>query len=331
MSSFSARYIAALAIGFASRGERMPARADSGPVFVVPSRPGVPIAINGRDASWSVVEGDIGLARPGHLTPVIIGGGRPLPPRTVVRSQSVLPALWTSAGARSRRNRSGSGPTDAGAGGELLAALVDRPPKPQPPRYSETPRQRPQQVQGESEHLPATIDDGQPPFAPPIVVAPYRGTQTIDHMPARPPRANTKQDAEVPRGSFMSRRIAYCFAIAACATFVVPASADRECFDNSCRMPEVIETPELRAQAMEQPVITDATQTAAPHAAAVPAMAAAPVPVQAAAPLPPPAPIRPQMVVDRLPPPALKPVAVRAARAVRQAKRPPTRERCAGA
>ena len=55
--------------------------AETGPVFVVPSRPGVPIAINGRDASWSVVEGDIGLARPGHLTPVIIGGGRPLPPR----------------------------------------------------------------------------------------------------------------------------------------------------------------------------------------------------------------------------------------------------------
>jgi hypothetical protein len=75
------RHSAALALGFAALAQSVPALADTGPVFVVPSRPGVPIPINGRDASWSVVEGDIGLARPGHLTPVIIGGGRPLPPR----------------------------------------------------------------------------------------------------------------------------------------------------------------------------------------------------------------------------------------------------------
>ena len=42
-----------------------PARADSGPVIVIPSRPGVPVVINGRDASYAVVEGDWGLARPG--------------------------------------------------------------------------------------------------------------------------------------------------------------------------------------------------------------------------------------------------------------------------
>jgi len=81
MSSLPARHVAIFAAGFAMLAAAAPVRADTGPVFVVPSRPGVPIPINGRDASWSVVEVDIGLARPGHLTPVIIGGGRPLPPR----------------------------------------------------------------------------------------------------------------------------------------------------------------------------------------------------------------------------------------------------------
>jgi hypothetical protein len=36
---------------------------DSGFVIVIPGRPGVPIMINGVDASYAVVEGDWGLAR----------------------------------------------------------------------------------------------------------------------------------------------------------------------------------------------------------------------------------------------------------------------------
>jgi hypothetical protein len=51
-----------------------PIQADSGPVIVIPSRPGIPIIINGRDASYAVVEGDWGLARPGRGTVTIIGG-----------------------------------------------------------------------------------------------------------------------------------------------------------------------------------------------------------------------------------------------------------------
>ncbi len=117
----------------------------------------------------------------------------------------------------------------------------------------------------------------------------------------------------------MSRRIAYVFAIAGCALFVVPASADRECFENTCRMPEVIETPDAPAVAAEQAVITDATRTAAPPPAS-------PVPAHAAASVPPPAPIRPQMVVDQFPPPALKPLPFAPHEPVRQAKRQPTRQ-----
>jgi hypothetical protein len=43
------------------------ARADRDPVIVVPTRPDVPVIINGIDASWCVVEGDWGLARPGAV------------------------------------------------------------------------------------------------------------------------------------------------------------------------------------------------------------------------------------------------------------------------
>ena len=53
-----------------------PARADGSPVFVVPGKPGVPVIVNplGFDASYTVVEGDFGLSRPGQVNPVIVGG-----------------------------------------------------------------------------------------------------------------------------------------------------------------------------------------------------------------------------------------------------------------
>jgi hypothetical protein len=55
-------------------GTTLTAMADSGPVIVIPSRPGVPIIINGRDASYAVVEGDWGLARSIHVQPTVYGG-----------------------------------------------------------------------------------------------------------------------------------------------------------------------------------------------------------------------------------------------------------------
>jgi hypothetical protein len=58
--------------GFSS----VPARADGSPVFVVPGKPGVPVIVNplGFDASYTVVEGDFGLSRPGQVNPMIVGG-----------------------------------------------------------------------------------------------------------------------------------------------------------------------------------------------------------------------------------------------------------------
>ena len=42
-------------------------RADHAPSFIVSGKPGVPVVINGYDASWGIVEGDWGLYRPGHM------------------------------------------------------------------------------------------------------------------------------------------------------------------------------------------------------------------------------------------------------------------------
>jgi hypothetical protein len=55
-------------------GTGAPALADSVPVLVIPGRPGVPIIINGIDASYTVVEGDWGLAQRVHVTPTVYGG-----------------------------------------------------------------------------------------------------------------------------------------------------------------------------------------------------------------------------------------------------------------
>jgi len=49
------------------------ARAQDVAVVAVPSNPEVPVIINGRDASYRVVVGDWGLARPGAVPVVVYG------------------------------------------------------------------------------------------------------------------------------------------------------------------------------------------------------------------------------------------------------------------
>jgi hypothetical protein len=54
----------------------------NGPVIAIPGRPGVPVIINGVDASYSVVEGDWGLDKGVHYQPTVYGGRpvEPMPP-----------------------------------------------------------------------------------------------------------------------------------------------------------------------------------------------------------------------------------------------------------
>jgi hypothetical protein len=50
------------------------ALAGGGFEIVIPGRPGVPVIINGIDASYAVVEGDWGLGKGTHVQPTIYGG-----------------------------------------------------------------------------------------------------------------------------------------------------------------------------------------------------------------------------------------------------------------
>ena len=158
-------------------------RADTGAVFVVPSRPGVPIPINGRDASWSVVEGDIGLARPGHLTPVIIGGGRPLPPRRSYHGRPYYPSYGVPP-VRGRYeiepgpDRPMPEPAEPyfrswSTSSDPQYSEHREPPRPRPKHYNVPEHHNvPQSYNVESEPLPATIENPPMAFPPPIVVVP---------------------------------------------------------------------------------------------------------------------------------------------------------------
>jgi len=48
--------------------------ADTEPVLVIPSRPGVPVIVNGRDVSFAVLEGDWGLGKSVHVQPTVYPG-----------------------------------------------------------------------------------------------------------------------------------------------------------------------------------------------------------------------------------------------------------------
>lgn len=62
---------------FLLAGSCSPAFASDAVVFAVPGRPGVPIIVNGVDASYRVIEGDMGLGR-NVRPPIRVYGGRRL-------------------------------------------------------------------------------------------------------------------------------------------------------------------------------------------------------------------------------------------------------------
>jgi len=77
--------IAFAVAGFAAAGTA-PVRAE-GPVVVNPSRPGIPVVIDGCDASYAVVFGDWGLSRPG-AAPARVIGCPPAAPNEVYRERN---------------------------------------------------------------------------------------------------------------------------------------------------------------------------------------------------------------------------------------------------
>jgi hypothetical protein len=68
----------------------IPALAQRGPEIVIPGRPGVPVYIDGVDASWGIIEGDFGLDRPDMARPTIVY--LPYPPKSSARRTAYYPA-----------------------------------------------------------------------------------------------------------------------------------------------------------------------------------------------------------------------------------------------
>ncbi|NPU10235.1 hypothetical protein HL666_05655 [Bradyrhizobium sp. 83002] len=64
-------------------GSASAALAAEGFEIVIPQRPGVPVVINGIDASYAVVEGQYGLGKGHHIQPRVYGG-RPVEPELYV-------------------------------------------------------------------------------------------------------------------------------------------------------------------------------------------------------------------------------------------------------
>jgi hypothetical protein len=74
-------------------GTTWTALAGDGFDIVIPGRPGVPVIINGIDASYAVVEGDWGLGKSIHVQPTVYGG----------RYVDFAPSRRPAAGCRSPR------------------------------------------------------------------------------------------------------------------------------------------------------------------------------------------------------------------------------------
>jgi hypothetical protein len=70
MAAF-ARMIGLAVLAVAAVGDPAVAQ-DNGPVIVIPGRRDVPVFINGREASYAVVESDWGLYRAGWIAPTVI-------------------------------------------------------------------------------------------------------------------------------------------------------------------------------------------------------------------------------------------------------------------
>ncbi|MGB9476340.1 MAG: hypothetical protein WCE87_14845 [Candidatus Udaeobacter sp.] len=135
-----------------------PASANDGFSIVIPGRAGVPIIINGVDASWAVVESDWGLAKNVHIQPTVYAG-------RVVDLGPPVGHYYPSAG-----HMPGYGRLEI-----------------QPPAN----RKLPQPAQ--SYHKSWSVESAQQPaqndvpyYPPPVIVAPENGA-ALPHDPQNPP------------------------------------------------------------------------------------------------------------------------------------------------
>jgi hypothetical protein len=139
-------------------GTSCAALADSAPVLVIPGRPGVPILINGIDASYAVVEGDWGLGKGVHVTPTVYGG------------RFVDPAPYVGHYYPTAGHRPGYGRLEI-----------------EPPANRALPK--PAEIFHQSwSTTPQAVQPEVPLYPPPIIIAPQGGDAGMPQDFSRPPR-----------------------------------------------------------------------------------------------------------------------------------------------
>jgi hypothetical protein len=147
-----------------------PTLAQRGPVLVIPGRPDVPIFENGVDISWSVVEGEFGLDRPGQVTPTVIYR---LPP----------PVITTYLGAAA--NEPGYFPQDGKKPGYGRLEIVPGPNRRLPPPAQSYRRS----WSSESAPTPADLPSNYPPTYVAPIIAPTINGPSGPWPPGRGPGA----------------------------------------------------------------------------------------------------------------------------------------------
>ena len=126
-----------------------PAFAQREPEIVIPGKAGVPVIINGVDASWGVVEGEFGLDRPGAMAPIVIY--RPMP---ISVPEAAEPGYFPRTGRK------------PGYGRLEIAPPPNQPPPPPAPTYYRS---------WSSQSAPGPVTDYPAYPMPPVVVSPNIG------------------------------------------------------------------------------------------------------------------------------------------------------------
>ena len=166
--------------GLAAGAATAPARAaDTGAVIAIPTRPGVPIVINGRDASYAIVEGDWGLARPGHV-PVTVIGSSPIRPNSVYEPRSSYHPRYGNAPPRGRNETEPPADRQLPPPAESFSRDWSSSSSDVQPPANRSNRPQSSNSSG-SDTVPATITDPETFYQPDIVVGPNDRRRRRNH------------------------------------------------------------------------------------------------------------------------------------------------------
>jgi hypothetical protein len=174
MTRCGAASVAVVLAGLAAFAPERARAEGEGPVIVIPSRPGIPVVITGRDASYAVVEGDWGLSRPGAGRVIVIGG-LPVLPNEVYRRRNSYNPKYGRAPERGRNEVEPAADRALPDPAESFSRSWSTSSDVTPANDTRSPNRGQQINSTDTDTVPATITDPQTfpqNFNPPVVIQP---------------------------------------------------------------------------------------------------------------------------------------------------------------